>query len=186
MIGTAIRQERNMSKQKISLDDLKNFLEKKISQVKEELEILEFLLSLVESGVISRGLESSMKEGPRPGEEVIPIRTSEGIHIADMYVSDSDVRVVPRVQLNINVPPFRKFLIEKVLEKMKAKDLELVHKGLLSPDLILEYSFEAEGELLKEITIKNVRDDKRKTEIKSTVRWTFEKMYEKMKSGRQT
>lgn len=173
-----------MSKQRVDLEDLKKYLERRISQVKEELEVLEFLLSLVESGVISRGLESTIKEGPRPGEEVIPIRTTDGFHVADMYMSESEVRVVPRVQLNINVPPFRKFLIEKVLERMKAKDVELAHKGLLSPDLILEYSFEAEGDSLKEIVIKNIRDSKRKTEIKSTIKWTLEKMYERYKSGK--
>lgn len=174
-----------MSKQRINLEDLKNYLERRISQVKEELEVLEFLLSLVESGVIVKGLESTIKEGPKPGEEVIPIKATDGFHVADMYVSESEVRVIPRVQLSINMPPFRKFLIEKVLEKMKAKDLELVRKGVLSPDLILEYSFEAEGDVLKEIVIKNIRDAKRKTEVRSTLRWTLEKMYERQRSSKQ-
>jgi len=173
-----------MSKQRMNLEDLKNYLERRISQLKEELEFLEYILSLVESGVITRGLESSLREGPKPGEEVIPIRTSDGVHLADMYIGDNNVRVVPKVQLNINIPPFKKFLIDKVLDKMKAKDIELVHKGVLAPDLMLEYTIETEGDILKEIHVRNVRDDKRRTELKSTIKWTFEKMYEKISSGR--
>lgn len=171
-----------MSKRKIDLEDLKKYLESRISVLKEELEILEFLLSLIESGVISKGIESTMRR-PKPGEEVIPIRTEDGVHIADMFIGDDVVRVIPLVEMKVSTPPFRSFLINKVLERMRRKDYELVQRGSLSPELALEYKVETEGEVLKEIVVRNIRDDKRKTELKSTIKWTLEKMYEKTRRG---
>jgi hypothetical protein len=43
------------------------------------------------------------------------------------------------------------------------------------------YNIVREGDLLKELVIKNV-DEERLRELKSSIRWTLEKMYEKMKS----
>jgi hypothetical protein len=43
------------------------------------------------------------------------------------------------------------------------------------------YNIMREGDLIREIVIKNVDDDRLK-ELKSSIRWTLEKMYEKMKS----
>ncbi len=47
---------------------------------------------------------------------------------------------------------------------------------------MFSYNIVREGELIREITIKNV-DEERLKELKSSIRWTFEKMYEKMKSS---
>jgi len=47
---------------------------------------------------------------------------------------------------------------------------------------MFSYNIVQEGELIREIIIKNV-DEERLKELKSSIRWTFEKMYEKMKSS---
>jgi hypothetical protein len=47
---------------------------------------------------------------------------------------------------------------------------------------MFSYNIVREGDLIREIIIKNV-DDERVKELKSSIRWTFEKMFEKMKSG---
>jgi len=39
-----------------------------------------------------------------------------------------------------------------------------------------------EGDLIREIIIRNV-DDERLKELKSSIRWTLDKMYEKIKSS---
>jgi len=44
------------------------------------------------------------------------------------------------------------------------------------------YTLVKEGELIREIIIKNA-DDERLKELKSSIRWTFEKMYEKVKGA---
>ena len=65
---------------------------------------------------------------------------------------------------------------------MQDKDKELVRLGQLATDQMLSYNIIRQGDLIREIIIKNA-DDERLKELKSSIRWTFEKMYEKMKSG---
>jgi hypothetical protein len=43
------------------------------------------------------------------------------------------------------------------------------------------YNIVREGDLIREIIIRNV-DEERLRELKSSIRWTLEKMYEKTKS----
>ena len=80
----------------------------------------------------------------------------------------------------MNTPPFGNFLVEKVFSKMQEKDKELVRLGQLTPDKMFSYNIVREGDLIREIIIKNV-DEERVKELKSSIRWTLEKMYEKMK-----
>jgi hypothetical protein len=47
---------------------------------------------------------------------------------------------------------------------------------------MFSYNIVREGDQIREIIIRNV-DDERLKELKSSIRWTFEKMYEKMKSA---
>jgi len=65
---------------------------------------------------------------------------------------------------------------------MQEKDKELVRLGQMATDKMFSFNIVREGDLIREIIIKNV-DDERLKELKSSIRWTFEKMYEKMKSG---
>ena len=73
------------------------------------------------------------------------------------------------------------FLVERILARMQEKDSELVRMGQLTPDKMFAYNIVLEGDLIREIMFKNV-DEERLRELKSSIRWTFEKMYEKMKS----
>jgi predicted ATP-grasp superfamily ATP-dependent carboligase len=64
---------------------------------------------------------------------------------------------------------------------MKEKDEELTQSGQLMPDKVFSYNIVQDGEIIREITIENVDTD-RLRELKSSIRWTLEKMYEKMES----
>ena len=79
----------------------------------------------------------------------------------------------------VDVPPFMAFLVERVLAKMQEKDSELVRNGQITPDEIFSYKIIREGDIMREITIKHV-DEERLRELKSSIRWTLEKMHEKM------
>ena len=81
---------------------------------------------------------------------------------------------------NINTPPFTQFLVERVLAKMQEKDSELARTGQLTTDKIFSYNIVQEGDIIHEIVIKN-SDANRLRELKSSIRWTLEKMYEKTK-----
>jgi hypothetical protein len=117
-------------------------------------------------------------------ESVIPLKTMAEEPLALMYFDKQTIHVMPdeSKQFSMNTPPFGNFLVEKVFAKMQEKDKELVRLGQLTTDKMFSYNVVHEGDSLREIIIKNV-DDERLKELKSSIRWTFEKMYEKMKSA---
>lgn len=117
-------------------------------------------------------------------ESVIPLKTMTEDPLAIMYFDKQTIHVLPDESKNfsINTPPFTNFLVEKVFAKMQEKDKELVRLGQMSTDKMFSYNIVREQDLIREIVIKNVDDD-RLRELKSSIRWTFEKMYEKMKSA---
>jgi hypothetical protein len=127
-------------------------------------------------------------EPPKPAiaepESVIPLKTMSDEPLALMYFDRQSIHVLPDESKNfsVNTPPFGNFLVEKIFAKMQEKDKEFVRLGQLKPEKMFTYTIVREGELIREIVIKNV-DDERLKELKSSIRWTFEKMYEKAKGA---
>ena len=116
-------------------------------------------------------------------ENVIPLKTLNEEPLAIIYVEQGELHVLPdeSKSFSTNTPPFNNFLVERILARMQEKDSELVRMGELTPDKMFSYNIVREGDLIREIVIKNV-DEERFKELRSSLRWTFEKMYEKMKT----
>lgn len=114
-------------------------------------------------------------------KEVITLKTASGELLAKLYIGENFLRIVPAEDknFNVNTPPFNQFLVERVLAKMQQKDSELAKAGKLKPEEIFAYNIVREGDFVREIQIKNF-DAERLKELKSSVKWTLEKMYEKM------
>jgi hypothetical protein len=187
---------------------LKQKLEKRVEELETELRELQTMLEAVNSVLLEKGFRRAEITKPPAGIEALPPKeevTTEhgplspqlstryesvarleavtGELLATLYVSDDLLRVVPAEDKNFNIstPPFTQFLVEKVLAKMQEKDGELVRTGQLEPDKIFSYNIVREGDVIREITVKHVDQD-RLRELKSSIRWTLEKMYEKTKS----
>ena len=128
-------------------------------------------------------LNPSTKQQNTEAESVIPLKTMADEPLALMYFENQTIHIMPdeSKNFNFNTSPFSNFLIEKVFAKMQEKDKELVRLGQLATDKMFSYNIVREGDLIREIIIKNV-DDERLKELKSSIRWTLEKMFEKMKS----
>ena len=120
---------------------------------------------------------------PEP-ESVIPLKTMADEPLALIYFEKQAIHVLPDESKNfsVNTPPFTNFLVEKIFTKMQEKDAELVKAKQLAADKMFSYNIVREGDLIREIVIKNI-DEERLKELKSSIRWTFEKMYEKMKGA---
>ena len=174
--------------------ELREVLEEKIKNLEAELERMKFLLEIVNrilversfrrAGEISKIKTTRQAEAPLPAKKIlrtIPLKTSSGELLARMYVEEDQIRIVPAEdkEFDVNIPPFNAFLIDKILEKMKEKDEDLVRQGKLMPSEVLSYEVEKEGNILREIRIRNA-DEQREREIRSATRWTLEKMYEKI------
>ena len=120
---------------------------------------------------------------PIDRESVIPLKTMTEEPLAIIYFEKQSMHILPDESKNfsVNTPPFENFLVEKVFEKMQEKDAELVKAKQLTRDRMFTYNIVREGEHIREIVIQNV-DEERLKELKSSIRWTLEKMYEKMRN----
>ena len=187
----------------------KKKLEKRIKELNFELKELQVTLEMLDSILLEKGFKRGdikeviavpkevapptepvavRKEKPimpravEP-ESVIPLRTMNNEPLAIIYVDKQALHVLPDESKNFSVstPPFSHFLVERVLAKMQEKDNELVRMGQLTTDKMFAYNIVREGDLLREIVIRNA-DEERLRELKSSIRWTLEKMYEKTRS----
>lgn len=189
--------------------ELRTLLEERVTKMEKELEQWQALLDFVNATLVKEGFKKAeiVKPPPPPTmpppaeeaappeaptvqppvleyEQAIPLKTVTGDLLANLYVSEDSMRVVlaEDKQFDINTPPFRTFLLERVLVKMQEKDREATSEGEIPPDKILAYNIAREGDILREITVRNIQPD-RSRELKSTIKWTLEKMYEKMKTA---
>jgi len=190
-----------------TLVKLKKKLEKRIEELEAEVKETSATLEAVNSILLEKGFKrGDIKEVKPPKEEeppaikvtvkekapaispaaepesVIPLKTMGDEALAIIYVDKEALHVLPdeRKKFSVNTPPFQAFLVERVLAKMQEKDSELVRVGQLTADKMFAYNIVREGDLIREIVLRNV-DEERLRELKSSIRWTFEKMYEKTK-----
>jgi len=176
--------------------EFRTLLEKRVQEMKTELEGMKALLEFVNATLLEKGFKKVeikkpvsapvIPETPPPAmeyEEDIPLKTVAGDLLANLHMAKDSMQVVPAEdkEFNISTPPFMSFLVERVLAKMQEKDREAASTGEIAPDRIISYNIARDGDTIREITIRNIESD-RLRELKSTICWTLEKMYEKMKT----
>ncbi len=182
-------------KEKIKkIAELRSLLEKRVVDMETELEGLRTLLGFINGTLIEKGFKrakiakpvSTTAKAVSPtqvpeSERNIPLKTVTGDLLANLYVGEDSMRVVlaEDKSFDVNTPPFTSFFVERVLAKMQEKDREAANTGEITPDRVLSYNITRDGDLIREITIRNTMPE-RSRELKSTIRWTLEKMYEKM------
>ena len=175
---------------------LRATLEKRIEAMEAELDEMKTLLSLIDTTLlkesfkraeISKTIQLPQKQETPPPSVVpqkrgVPLRTVTGDLLAELYTEKDSMQIVLAKDKNfdINTPPFTSFFVERVLAKMEEKDKEDTKEGKLAPENILKFSIKQDGNIIREITLHNLRRE-RSRELKSSIRWTLEKMYERMK-----
>ncbi len=192
------------------LMDLRSYLEERIKQLEDEAEKLRTLFKIVDEVILTKSFKraeaipvttppktpasapKTPATTPTPKtavapqfKEEIPLKTASGMLLATIYVGDRDARIVPAEDLTFttSTPPFQQFMITRILEPMRTKDTEDSQQGLVMPDQILSYEVITQDDTIKELIIKNYGDRKRLREIISSARWTFDKMYEKIRTS---
>ena len=185
-------------KEKIKkIAQLRALLEKRVEDMETEMDELKTLLSLIDTTLIKEGFKRAeitkpiqpppKQETPQPSpikpqKRGIPLKTVTGDLLAQFYIEKDSIQITLAEDKNfdISTPPFTSFFVERVLAKMQEKDREDASKGKIDPEKILSYNIKQDGNILREITISNLRRE-RSRELKSSIRWTLEKMYERIK-----
>jgi len=174
--------------------EMKAYLEKKISESERETERLKSFLQAVDSVLAEKSFRrvkipaeagATSPETPevkeRQAGEVWPITTPEGVHLADLQITESELVLVPdsNIRYDVASPPLRAFLVARVLDPMHVRDEESAKTGRLNADMILAYEMADEGGALKSLRVRNYGDQRRLTELRNAIRWTIRRMYEK-------
>jgi len=168
-----------------ALAAIKEYIERRIKELQDELEILESMRSFVDEELASISFKKATEAkpvkpsapAPQPEAERLRVLKSRyGEVLARVAISPNEVRflIEPGINLTRDSRPLQSFLLKKVLESMSKADRERVDKGLIPPGHELDYDIIYEGDKVKEIVVRNFREEYRLREIVNAVRWTLE------------
>jgi hypothetical protein len=177
--------------------DLKLWIETRIGELQEEVDRLKEALAVIDSVLRASSFKPAAalaSAGPRPavgeaaeltGEPIPEIRElkkdrgGETIAVAQVTRQRLKIEPVPEVTLKAETPPFKSFLLGKILSGMKSADEDSVAKGSLKKGDELRYALSEKSGRISALVIENYREKERMTEILNTVSWTFSRMLEK-------
>jgi hypothetical protein len=177
--------------------DLKLWIETRIGELQEETDRLKEALAVVDSVLRAssfRPAAAMAPAGPRAqaseaneltGEPIPEIRElkrdrgGETVAVAQVTRQRLKIEPVAEVTLKADTPPFKSFLLGKILAGMKAADEDSVAKGRVKKGEELRYTLSEKGGRITALVIENYREKERMTEILNTVSWTFSRMLEK-------
>lgn len=182
------------------LADLKRYLEEKVEALELEASKIRALIQMVDEKLAGQSFKKaheipvSQQAAVRPAaaprveeyEEGKPIEESEmvykGLRLGEVKVYKDYVRfkLDPSLRLQEQLKPFEAFLVNKVLEPMREKDLKRAADNLIRPDQVLSYNVERDGLYIDSLVVRNYGDRRRLNEIIGAVRWTFYSMAQKV------
>lgn len=163
---------------------LKERLTKDIEKYREEIEILERNVSVLESILKQSSFtKASDLSTPKQNQETdsIPItKGSGGEVIANAYVSPEQVSIVldDKLDINSDIPPFKSFFVDRIIGEMKKRDSAEVESGRIQDDSVIDLILNKNGSNLREIIVKNYRQKERVNEIINTAGWSLTRMLE--------
>jgi hypothetical protein len=113
------------------------------------------------------------------------VTSKDGSVLGKLYVRDKDLtfKPVPQFRFKSDIPPFQSFFLDRVLGNMRENDQERASKGEINIDEILEFHVAEEEGIISEINVSNYGGERRLREITSSLRWTFDKMNDKLQQG---
>jgi hypothetical protein len=164
--------------------ELKLWLEGRIRDLEEELDRLKESLSYVDATLRATTFKPAI-EMITQSEEIPETRELHrdkgGEVIAVASVTTDGVSVEPKagITLKLSTPPFKSFLVAKILQGMKSTDEALVIAGKLNKGSELRFDVEESNGVIVRVMIENYRDKSRLNEILNTIAWTFSRMLEK-------
>jgi hypothetical protein len=168
-------------------EDLKN----RTQALQEELSDLKKAVQEIDRQIVRSGFRQPTPTRVYPIEknesveddEWSSVKSKNGTTLGSLRIEDGEIVFEPvsGIFFNTSIPPFQSFFIDRVLMNMKAMDEERVARGEASLDDILDFEVVLEGERIERISIHNYGGERRLREIHSSLRWAFDKMYDRLR-----
>ncbi len=173
--------------------ELKEWLTDEVEKRRNEIEKLKNNLAILDS--VLKQSSFSKASSLKPNQErasipadressVIPIkRTGNNAVIANAHITANEVVIVPSddVKLDIETQPFKSFFLGRIIAGMESKDNLDVQNGKIDPDSVINCIISKDGNMIREILIRNYRERERVNEIINTAAWSFSRMIENSK-----
>ncbi len=122
---------------------------------------------------------------PEPVGDGSSIQAKDGTILGRVQQTDDSIIFTPSEGLSfmITTPPFQSFLLDRVLANMRTTDESRAATGEITPEQVLSFNVEVEGDIIKSLAVRNCGGDRRLREIQSSLRWSLDKMYDKSRRG---
>ena len=169
-------------------------LERRRARLQVEIEDLSRAVAEIDRSIVRQGFRKPVPapERARPPVEEdeeeggrSSVKSKDGITLGFLGAEEDVIVFEPLSVLGFTtpLPPFKSFFLERVLDNMRATDEGRANQGEIAPDQVLSYEVATEGDRITRITIRNYGGERRLMEIRSSLRWAFEKMYEKLRQS---
>jgi hypothetical protein len=170
--------------------ELKEWITEEIEKRQGEVEKLKTNLAILDSIIKQSSFSkaSSLKPSQNKPEaaisetegSVIPIKTSDNIVIANARVTPKELVIVPsdNVTLDVEMHPFKSFFLGRIIGGMENKDNLDAQNGKIDPNSVINCIINKDGNMIREILIRNYRERERVNEIINTAAWSFSRMIE--------
>jgi hypothetical protein len=164
-------------------------LDNRIRRLEGEIGDLQKAIAEIDKTIVRQGFRKPVppKDEERPvvedeGDGRISVKSKNGTTLGHLQVEDEMIVFNPVNSLvfTVSIPPFQSFFLERVLGNMKATDEGKAAGGEVPPGEVLSFEVATDDERITSITIRNYGGERRLREIQSSLRWAFDKMYEKL------
>jgi hypothetical protein len=168
--------------------EIRGELEAKVERLKVELDDMRKVMAEIDKAIVKQGFR---QPSPEP-EQVKPkedggssIQAKDGTVLGRLAIDADTIVFTPREELGFltSIPPFQSFLVDRVLANMRSTDEDRATRGEIDSKDILSYDVQAEGETIRSLVVHNYGGERRLREIQSSLRWSFDKMYDKLRRG---
>lgn len=168
-------------------------IERRMAEVEAEAADLRAAMEAIDNMIVSGGFrtpevpEAAPQPVPQPEavDEGMSVTSKDGAVLGRMRVEGKTLIFEPmqEYEFRTDIPPFQSFLVERVLANMSSTDRERAANGEIDQSEILEYQVVEEDGVLESLHVSNYGGERRLREINSSLRWTFDKMYDKIRQG---
>ncbi len=164
-------------------------LEGRIRRLEVEIGDLKKAIAEIDKSIVRQGFRQPVlpKVEAKPavedeGDGRMSVKSKDGTTLGHLQIEE-DIIVFNPVEnpvFTVSIPPFQSFFLERVLGNMKATDEGKAAGGEVPPGEVLSFEVATDGERIVAIIIRNYGGERRLREIQSSLRWAFDKMYEKL------
>lgn len=164
-------------------------LERRIGRLEVEIEDLRTAITEIDRTIVRQGFRQPVparverrEDPPVDDDGRMSIKSKDGTTLGFLKAEEDEITFEPLEEHSFTtaIPPFQSFFVERVLSNMRATDEGRVATGELPPDEVLSYEIITEDERILRIFVRNYGGERRLREVQSSLRWAFDKMYEKL------